>query len=777
MVATLANRRRFCLHARYFRHSTGFKQDVALVIDAVRRRGARLVAAWSGAARTLLLALAVAIGLAATALAAPSLAATPGTKVVRFDGYSVRVPASWPVLRLATDRTACVRFNRHAVYLGEPGAAQRCPTHAAGRTEAILIEPRGSATPALSAGGTLTRFAPRDSRVVVTATWAGNPATIEHALGRRVNARAATATAATPPRARPARKGPTGSAAVAGTTYTGYGFDACSAPSAAALAAWRGKSPFNAVGVYVGGANVACSQPNLTAAWVAEEAAAGWDMIPTYVGLQAPGACGGCASIASAKAAASEGTAAAENAVTEAQALGFGAGSPIYDDVEAYSTTSKNTTMVRTFLSAWTTELHALGYVSGVYSSSDSGIADLAAVFGTGYVEPDDLWTANWNNAANTADPKLPTADWADNQRIHQYRGGHTDTYGKVSLDIDTDYLDGSVAGTDAGTPAPGLAPVASVAPAADGSIAIRASWAGETGITGWQLLGGNSSTVLAPLGARSGGGQSRTITIRGQYAYFEVQALSSTGTALGSSETIATPPHVAIFGRSAFVPPHGLAGVPIGCFVPSGCRIVTTITAGRTLIGKTGADPVAAGTGGIAYFKPTAAGRSLLASAPGRRLAVTVTATDTGPLGSTGGVGSVPGSPTTAAPVHATVNLIPYATSGTSPAKSLVDVPALRILSATAYAYRDSVGGLLVDCISTAPCRTTLKLWHGHTTLATTGAQSLGAGEVGYLTFKLTSAGRSMLLSSQGNQIGAHVFIGDGAATASGVIGIVGYH
>jgi hypothetical protein len=740
---------------------------VALVIDAGRRRGARPIAAWSTAARTLLLAL-----LAASVLPAAVSAATPQTKLVRFDGYSVGVPASWPVLRLGNDRTACVRFNRHAVYLGVPGAAQRCPTYAAGRTEAILIEPRGSASPALPAGGDLTRFAPRGSRVVVTATWAGNPATIEHALGRRVSTGAATAS----PRARPARKGPTGSAAVAGTTYTGYGFDACTAPSSAALAAWKGTSPFDAVGVYLGGANVACSQPNLNAAWVAQAAAAGWDMIPTYVGLQAPGACSGCASISSAQAA-SEGTAAAENAVTEAQALGFGAGSPVYDDMEAYSQTSRNTTMVRTFLSAWTTELHALGYVSGVYSSSDSGIADLAAVYGTGYVEPDDLWTANWNNAANTADPKLPTADWANSQRIHQYRGGHTDDYGKVSLEIDTDYLDGAVAGTNAGTPAPGPAPVASVAPAADGSIAIKASWAGETGITSWQLLGGNSSTVLAPLGARSGGGQSRTITIRGQYAYFEVQAMSAASTPLGSSETIATPPHIAIFGRSAFVPPHGLAGVPIGCFDPNGCKIVTTITAGRTLIGKTGADPVAAGTGGIAYFKPTAAGRRLLASAPGRRLAVTVTATETGQLGSTGGVGSVPGSSTTAAPVHATVSLIPYATSGTSPAKSLVDVPALRILSATAYAYRDSVGGLLVDCISATPCKTTLKLWHGHTTLATIGAQWLGPGEVGYLTFKLTSAGRSMLLSSKGNQIGAHAFIGDGTATASGVIGVVGYH
>jgi hypothetical protein len=126
---------------------------------------------------------------------------------------------------------------------------------------------------------------------------------------------------------------------------------------------------------------------------------------------------------------------------------------------------------------------------------------------------------------------------------------------------------------------------------------------------------------------------------------------------------------------------------------------------------------------------------------------------------------------------MHATVNLIPYATSGTGPVKSLVDPSPLRILSATAFAYRNSVSGLLVDCTSLTPCRTKLKLWHGHTTLATTGAESLGVGEVGYLTFKLTPAGRSMLASSQGNQIGAHVSIADATASASGVISVVGYH
>ncbi len=749
---------------RYFDRPRRLNRLVALVIDAGRRRGARPRTAWRSAARVVLSAVA-----ALLCVAAPAVAST-GTKLVRYDGYRVSVPASWPVFDLAGDQTACVRFNRHAVYLGAPGAIQRCPTHATGRTEAILIEPAADAPAALPAGGAMERFAPRGGGVVVTATWGADPAAISRALGRQV--KSATTAA---PRASAARSGgAVGHAAVAGTTFTGYAFDSCSAPTASALAAWHGTSPFQALGVYIGGANSSCSQANLTPSWVGQVTAAGWDLIPTYVGLQAPGACSGCGSISASKASA-EGTAAAENAVADAQALGLGSGTPIYDDMEAYSTTSKNTTMVRNFLAAWTTELHTLGYISGVYSSSDSGIANLAAVYGTGYVEPDDLWIANWNNTASTADPKVPAADWADDQRIHQYRGGHTDDYGKTSLEIDTDYVAARVAGTTGGTTGPTLAPVASVAPGPDGSIAIHAVWAGKSGITAWQLLAGNSTTSLAPFGSASGGGQHRVITIRSQYAYFQVQAMSAAGSPLGISETIATPPHIAIYGHSVFVPPYGLAGVPVGCFIPTGCAITTTITAGHTLIGKTGADPIGSFTGGIEYFKPTAAGRRLLVSAPGRRLAVTVTSSDSA-TGSTGGVGS--GSTgETAAPVSSTLDLIPYTTSGTSPLKTLTDGPSLRILSATAYAYHDSVGGLLVDCASLTPCMTKVSLWHGHTTLAQTGAQWLGAGELGYLSFKLTPAGHSMLASNKGNQISSHVYISDGAAASSGLIALVGYH
>jgi hypothetical protein len=118
----------------------------------------------------------------------------PATKVVRYHGYRLVVPASWPVYDLASNPTTCVRFNRHAVYLGQPGARQQCPAHAAGRTEAILVAPlaargagaRGTAGPALApVQGSSAELAIPSSGVQVTATWRGDPAVVARALGVR----------------------------------------------------------------------------------------------------------------------------------------------------------------------------------------------------------------------------------------------------------------------------------------------------------------------------------------------------------------------------------------------------------------------------------------------------------------------------------------------------------------------------------------------------------------------------------------------------------------
>lgn len=338
--------------------------------------------------------------LAALALAATTaMPAGAATRTLSFDGKQVQVPASWPVYRLAEKPGMCVRLDRRAVYLGRPAANQRCPSGVIGRQRAILVEP---ASPASGL-----------------------------------------------PRAGASRAGATASAG--GSVFTGLGFDACTAPSSAAMNTWLASSPYRAIGVYIGGNNRGCSQPNLTASWVGTHTDKGWHLIPTYVGLQAPtSACTSCAKL-NANQASAQGAAAAADAVTQAGALGMGPGSPIYYDMEAYTRTASATSATLAFLEAWTEKLHALGYTSGVYSSSASGIADLADQVGSGYTLPDDIWFANWNGIANTSDPYVPANAWTPHQRIHQYRGGHNETYGGVTINIDNNYVDGATVGSGAG--------------------------------------------------------------------------------------------------------------------------------------------------------------------------------------------------------------------------------------------------------------------------------------------------------------------------------------
>jgi hypothetical protein len=383
-------------------------------------------------------------------------AASPALKVVQYHGYRVTVPAAWPVVNLSADPTACVRFDRHALYLGRPGAHQACPGAAIGHTEAVLVEPAPHGAAAARLAKTLApasgmAFAVPVAGVVVVATWSAHPATIERALTRPARA--------TPPP--PAPRRPVSNSALRPSTNTAIapsttlGFDTCAAPSTAAIAAWS-SSPYRTLGVYLGGANSACAQPNLTSAWVQTVTGAGWRLIPTYVGLQGAGSCGGgCANIVASKATA-EGIAAANDAAAKAAALGIPPGNPIYDDMEQYTTGGANSAAVMAFLSAWTSQLHADGYTSGVYSSASSGITDLVHNVGTSMVEPDELWIADWNNLTSTSDPYVPATDWSNHQRLHQYQGGHNETYGGVTLDIDNDYVDGATAGTAAFPPPDG---------------------------------------------------------------------------------------------------------------------------------------------------------------------------------------------------------------------------------------------------------------------------------------------------------------------------------
>jgi hypothetical protein len=689
--------------------------------------------------------------------------AAPSSRAVTLHGYRLVVPASWPVYRLDRAPATCVRFNRHAVYLGRPSSRQSCSGQSAGRTEAILVSPLGSGAeqvlPATAAAGAAGSGAEAQivntaHRVLVTATWNREPAVIRRALRLaslstavttavhmrpRSAVTAARARMHTYARSRATTPAPTTPSAP-GQVYTGLGFDACTTPSPTTMADW-GASPYRALGIYIGGANMACSQPNLSAAWVSQQSAAGWHMIPIYVGLQSPSNSCGCAGISPASASA-QGAAAAQDAVVDAQAIGMGAGNPIYFDMEAYNRTSTNTSAVLSFLEAWTTQLHAGGYLSGVYSSDASGIADLVAQFGTGYAEPDELWIASWNNQQSTADANVPSTEWPAHQRLHQYQGAHNETYGGARINIDGDYVDAATAaaGTGSGVdaaPTPAPTPSLRVIPGPDGSTSLTPSWTGATGVASWQVMGGASPTSFTYAAPPIAAGAHLPTVTRNVFAYWEVQALDANGQVLGTSPATPTPARVMIFGNSAFAPKRGLAAVPVGCIAISRCAVTTTVSSGRTTFAATKREFIPAG-GGLAYFKLSGAAQRALAKAREHHLAVNVRVRSTsGPS------------------VTRKLNLTSFTTSNPGPARSVGQSSQLKLIGTMEFVSHGWVGGVLAECIATTPCQATTTLTAGRTTVARPRAQTLGAGELGYLSFTLTGAGHRLLAGTKSNQLG----------------------
>jgi len=317
--------------------------------------------------------------------------------------------------------------------------------------------------------------------------------------------------------ARPAR--------AATTTYTGGGFDTCSAPSLSQMSAWL-SSPYRSIGIYIGGVNRGCGDGNLSAAWVSTVERWGWNVVPLYVGYQAPCVSqGGLATINPAVAAA-QGSASATDAVAQAVKFGLPAHSPIYFDMEGYGSSPSCSLTVETFLAAWTAGLHQRSYVSGVYGSSGSTIADQASVYLNGPNKPDDIWFAHWNGCATDADPAyFPNQYWSNHQRLHQYIGNTTETWGGVTLNIDRDYDNGAVVG-------PG-----------DVAVAGSPSCAVGTGWSPWAGVVAPSRGILGAPAVASWGPGRLDIFVRGRDNTMYHRWSGNSGSSFSGWESLGAPP------------------------------------------------------------------------------------------------------------------------------------------------------------------------------------------------------------------------------------------
>jgi hypothetical protein len=377
-------------------------------------------------------------------LAAPVAASQPAAgdaaaiQQVSYRGYSFQVPSSWQVVRLGSS-TTCVRFDVSVVYLGNPAADQACPSLLVGTTQALLVQPGPKSSSRSSVENPVAReITVTAPGIRVMAKFDTDPSQVTRILASASLPKAIIH--APDPTSASAQTAPLDGATAAAVStvssnaanYRGLGFDTCAAPSAGYMSAWKG-SPYRAVGVYIGGSDEACAQPNLTRGWLSKEAAAGWHFMPMYVGPQAefgelgrhPG---------------HQGHAAAEDAAAQAERLGLGAGTPIYYDMEAYP--PGQTGKALRFLTAWDSWLHSLGYSSGIYSSSSAAISALAHQYTTHkYTLPNVIFDALWNGEANTSDPVLKASEWANHHRVHQFAGNIARTYGGDTINIDEDYL------------------------------------------------------------------------------------------------------------------------------------------------------------------------------------------------------------------------------------------------------------------------------------------------------------------------------------------------
>ncbi len=232
------------------------------------------------------------------------------------------------------------------------------------------------------------------------------------------------------------------------------GFDKCTAAPTAQMQTWWDNSWFYDANIYMSGRNRACSQPQLSAAWVEAVTAQGWGLIPTVVGYQSP-----CSvSTSSVKhssdpvVAEQQGRGEADIAVADAINLGLTAGSILYYDMERYddvSGTGACSTPTKAFLKGWTDRVHELGYQSGVYGSPTNAVGDWLNI--PEQSRMDAVWLARWDNVMsvwtyNSPSPVVPDTAWGNHQRIKQWQAPHNETWGGVTFNIDGNIADGPVA-------------------------------------------------------------------------------------------------------------------------------------------------------------------------------------------------------------------------------------------------------------------------------------------------------------------------------------------
>ncbi|GAC1379071.1 MAG: hypothetical protein NVSMB48_01780 [Marmoricola sp.] len=186
----------------------------------------------------------------------------------------------------------------------------------------------------------------------------------------------------------------------------------------------------------------------------------GWEVVPLWVGPQMPyGTCQTHSTYnsyisLSTSTAYNQGVSEAQKAVSEMATLGIPDTStpPVAYDLEAYNNVASCRTAARYFMNGWDTYLsESPSQHSGVYGSTCGSYLSDFATTATIAHPPQFIFGADWDGNQNVNVMSCISSSYWSGHRDKQYKGGHNETNGGVTLNIDSDCSDSWVTGTFGG--------------------------------------------------------------------------------------------------------------------------------------------------------------------------------------------------------------------------------------------------------------------------------------------------------------------------------------
>jgi hypothetical protein len=231
------------------------------------------------------------------------------------------------------------------------------------------------------------------------------------------------------------------------------GFDACTLPSTSTMQTWWNSSPYWNYYLYIGGSQKAnCGGATLSSSWIDTVTAQGWQLVFIWVGPQMPSSCSSRTFSHTISldpsTAYTQGHNEGDAAYAQLVNLGINVtNAPVVYDLEGYNGGSTCRAAAKSFMKGWADDLDlAPAQQSGAYGSACSSYINDFASDGN---PPDFVWPAAWDNNPSTSTISCITStNWASSQRHKQYAGDHNETYGGITINMDSDCANGPVYGS-----------------------------------------------------------------------------------------------------------------------------------------------------------------------------------------------------------------------------------------------------------------------------------------------------------------------------------------